>query len=108
MNLRSKELKEGGSLVIVVPALGDPLTEDDINVIRICEAWHTLLLETLKSFNLNYDENYNVPGVIRQLKFYKMAFDEKKTDLKFVESFSWGYKELTGCWKRPKSISSKK
>ena len=87
LRLRQKELRTGGRLLITAPAISDPPSEDDIKLINQAAGWKSCFLKALEKFDLKCDKDYNVPAVIRPLKYYKRVFDEKKTELQLIDSF---------------------
>ena len=87
LNLRYQELRLGGLLVVTVPAFSDIPTSEDLRRLEHSAHWKLCFFKALSKFNLECDKNYTLPAVLRSLKHYKKAFDEKKTKLQLIESF---------------------
>ena len=106
LDLRYKELRRDGHLIVVVPCLSDPLSGDDIRFIKQFSIWKTSFLRALAKLDLPADDDYTIPAIVKPLKYYEKTFDDKMTEMQLIETFSITNEQLKP-EEDPKAYASK-
>jgi len=82
---RENELKFGGTLFLLCPALAEVMTADDLRLIEVFLVSKECVKKSLSNNSLEYYEEYCPPIVIRALDHFQAPFKEKITNLQWFD-----------------------
>jgi len=85
LNERENELKFGGILFLLCPALAEVMTADDLRLIEVFLVSKECVKKSLSNNSLEYYEEYCPPIVIRALDHFQAPFKEKITNLQWFD-----------------------